>query len=430
MPMKRLKILNLSPFIWTMGKEAGIPSVYNVQRTFVDAGHQVHFVIPNGNPFVPGMMNRGSEKDLFIHTFWLPLRLCWSLAKLQLLTRQRSKLLHRMVSILAILSIYFLFYSLGLVKSLIVAKKIKANVIYGHFFFFIPLAYIVGKIYKVPNIGRVYGVGCYQNILEGTKSQIMRCWYEIIALKTPVDLLIITNDGTRGDMVAKKLGVCPEKVRFWMNGVDKDNYLPEFDNERFKESLNISPDTNIILTVSRLEGWKHVDRIINAMPSICTKNRKVICIVVGDGSQRVKLETLAKKLNVDSSVKFVGAVSHDKVIDFINSADIFISLYDMSNLSNSVFEAMTCGKCVVTLDVGGTNEIIKNFKNGILLTQENLGRLAYVIDMLLNNVELRSRLGTNARKYGLQHFVTWEERGKKEVKAIERLCMGDDLSSG
>ena len=59
-------------------------------------------------------------------------------------------------------------------------------------------------------------------------------WDEVFAMKVPVDLLIMANDGTMGDKVLRKVNVNMNKVRFWLNGVDEDIYIPNFDKNKFK----------------------------------------------------------------------------------------------------------------------------------------------------------------------------------------------------
>lgn len=51
-------------------------------------------------------------------------------------------------------------------------------------------------------------------------------------------------------------------------------------------------------------------------------------------------------------------------------AALFVSLYDRSNLCSPVMEALAAGKCIVTLNVGATGDVIRNGKNGVLLQEK------------------------------------------------------------
>lgn len=68
---------------------------------------------------------------------------------------------------------------------------------------------------------------------------------------------------------------------------------------------------------------------------------------------------------------FTGKISHELVYDYLQRADVFISLYSASNLGNPLFEAMRCGKAIITVDTGTTGSVIKNEANGILLPEKS-----------------------------------------------------------
>lgn len=412
---KQFKIFNLSPFIWSMGNKKGIPSIYNIQKEFVNAGHEVHFLIPDNN------IIDNFDEEFHIHKFWVPSTIFKWLSKSEEYSKQKLRMLSTFIGIVNILTIYSIYYSIGFAKCLYLVRKIRPDVIYGHVFFFIPLAYLIGKIYRIPTVCRVYGIGSYPFVLENNRLQMLLHLPELIAFKIPVDLMIITNDGTKGDVVAKKLCSPAKKLVFWVNGVNKNMYQPDFDKLQFKRKLGISPKDFMVLTVSRLEKWKHVDRIIKAMPLICSKNKNIKCIIVGEGPQKKELEMLSKQLNVDSNVMFTGSVSHTEVQKFMNASDIFVSLYDLSNVANPVLEAMTCGKPIVTLDVGGTSTIIENLKNGILVKMEHLDEIPKIIDNLINDEKKCICLGNNAREFVIKNFQTWHERGNMEVVEVENL---------
>ncbi|MCK4245393.1 MAG: glycosyltransferase family 4 protein, partial [Candidatus Omnitrophica bacterium] len=124
-------------------------------------------------------------------------------------------------------------------------------------------------------------------------------------------------------------------------------------------------------------------------------------------------------------VRFVGAVTLEKVADYMNAADIFVLVNDFSNVSNGLYEAMVCGKCIVTLDNGDTRELIEDGKTGRLIRAGNedeiVNELSKAILDVLEDDELRARLGENARIYAQEHFQTWEERMAMEARLIKEL---------
>lgn len=399
-----MKVFVISPFSKLMYKKGGgTPTKYNLIKGFTDAGHEVHMICPSDNaPTNP-------IKELQIHRFKLPFN------------NFRSDM--RALNLVHIKVLYFLFIFLATCRALAIARKIGPDVVYGFGCSGAVAAYIIGKMEGIPNITRLFGTMRLYEFIHRPFQLLIR-FDEVLAIKTPCGYLVITNDGTKGDVVARSLGVPFERIKFWMNGVD-DMLIPNFNVEEFKKSIGIPEHKKVILVVSRLTKWKRVDRVINAAPSIVSQYKDAMFLIVGDGPEKNNLEKLTHELNIEKHVKFTGMVPHSEVKKYLNCASIFVSMHDTTNLVNPVLEAMTCGRCIVTLDVGGTSEVIKNNWNGILLDVNDVGELPNVIVRLLNDKKLREKLSKNARRYALDLFQTWGERYGMEVRLIEEIAEGD-----
>jgi len=177
--------------------------------------------------------------------------------------------------------------------------------------------------------------------------------------------------------VLEHLAVNMDRVRFWMNGVDWESFeaLPERQEARRRLAITAK---RVLLTVSRLVSWKRVERSIQALAGVVEYYPDTVLIVVGDGSERERLERLAHELGVAQHVRFEGAVPHDEVPQYLAATDIFLSFYDWTNVGNPLLEAMMAGKCIVTLNNGDTAHFIKDEENGILLEYEELPKLPEV----------------------------------------------------
>lgn len=318
--------------------------------------------------------------------------------------------------------LWWIYFQIGMffLASKIV-KDHEINLLYGYEIFGTPVARFLSLRFKIKMVTRFQGTILKPKMAK--KLWKLRHWHHYIGLKIPSDLIIMTNDGTEGDEVLSQLNTDMKKVKFWMNGVDQEVYKPDYDVLAFKNEKGLTPETKILLTVSRIEYWKRVDRIISALPEIVNNTSDVRLIIVGGGSEKENLEKLVKKLALEKYVLFTGSISHDKVSDFLNSADIFVSLYDLSNLGNPLLEAMMCAKCIVTLNNGDTGDYIKNNHNGILLDKKNLNRLPGIISDLLLDDRKRANLGTNAREFAVSNFWSWEDRMDAEVKTVEKLIV-------
>jgi len=418
---KKIKVVVISPLpLWGEGDKSGMPSIYYGVKGFIDFGHEAHFICP----FEPvwkknHLCHLKHNKNLFRDYEGINIYIFkWHdsfISKVIPSFASRIKGINWFYQIFR----WIIFSIFGLIKVLQVSKKVIPNVIYGYNYYSVPAAYIAAKIVRKPIIIRQFGTFLYKHIHN--KLELLRYFPEVLSFRIPVTYQIITDDGTLGDKVAKSLGVPREKLKFWKNGVDKTWYDPNFDVNSFKQDTGIPNNTKIVLSVGRLDSWKRVDRLITALPEVISMYKDVKVLILGEGSQRQRLEELSHGLGVSEYIKFLGAIKRDEVTKYMNAADVFVSFYDFSNLSNALLEAMVCAKCIVTLNVGTTNEVIKNRETGILVDSNSLNKLPEIILEVLNDDNLRESLGKNARSYAVNYLETWEERIQKEVRLIEKL---------
>ena len=177
----------------------------------------------------------------------------------------------------------------------------------------------------------------------------------------------------------------------------------------------------MIMTLCRLNLWKHVDRAISALPAVLKTCPDTMLVVCGYGPEREKLETQAREANVAEHVIFTGKIEHELAFAYMKETDVFLSLYDLSNLGNPLFEAMRCGKPIITLDVGATNTVVEDGVNGVLLPADGLSRLPEEICCLLSDEDERKRLGEGAKRFTDENFWTWDERIAAEIREVTAL---------
>ena len=236
-------------------------------------------------------------------------------------------------------------------------------------------------------------------------------------MKLNADAYILTNDGTSGDLFAKHFGVPEKKIYFLKNGIEK--------------KINIEPDNNlrqmiapngekILISVSRLSNSKQVDVIIKMMPDL-TKLIATKLIIIGDGDQMLFLKKLVEELRLQDSVIFLGALQQKEVYRYLNISDVFISMNNLSSMSNPVFEAMLCRKPIVALNMGNTSDLISEDFNGSLVEPDQINLLYQKVYKIINDESEIKRMGNNAREHILKEFPSWEERVEKEIRIIENL---------
>lgn len=422
--MTRGSILHIAPFIWSMGYGKGIFGV-QVYKLFEKYGYNQLFVVPNVNVFNPEVViNSTFLKQAGLHGIVFKLDKSALRTEASIIASGAASLLGK--------SIWFLCY---MFLSFCVSLKLLAGFrdvicIYAHTWLAVPQAYILSKLFRVPCVYRVYGIHNYSIALRENAIKFL-LKPDLVVFKIPCDTCIITNDGTMGKAVAIRMGVPDDKILYLLDGVPDDFFNPLSDEhnvclEHKRFELEIQSEKKVILYAGRIVGWKGVGRLIHVLHLIRKKKPEIdVCLVIaGDGYLRHYFEELACSLGLKDNVIFLEAVGRKKLRNLFAFSDIYLTLQDLTNLSNSVLEAMTQGLCVVAGDVGGAREIIENMKNGVLVPLFDLEKTADVIvDLLLNN-DLRRSIGGEAQRYAKTHFLTWEERMKYELDWIsERLLL-------
>jgi glycosyltransferase involved in cell wall biosynthesis len=147
----------------------------------------------------------------------------------------------------------------------------------------------------------------------------------------------------------------------------------------------------LVLTCARLDKQKGHPVLLRAaaeMPGVAFA-------FAGEGPERVPLEALARDLGVEERVAFLGR--REDIPALLAACDVFClpSLYEGSSLA--VLEAMAAGRAVVSSAIGGTDELIEDGADGLLVPPGDAGGLCEALSRLLADEALRTRLGQCAR---------------------------------
>jgi len=387
--------------IWSMGQKSGAQSLWKTLEGYANNDYKVFFITSNKN----SKSIYDLHENIEIIRFEIPY-----LKKLQ-----GIKFVCSIVNY-----IYWLIFQ---IKSMMTANKIiknhKISVFYGYEIMGAPIAYYLAKKHKALSISRFQGTIIKPDSIHKLPLLSLTRLHTF-AMKLPTDLVIMTDDGTQGDKVLKNLNQDMNKVKFWKNGVDiyPDNNI---DRQSMLSEYNINPDKFIIVSVSRLANWKRLDRTINALKNLKEQYKNFHFIVIGDGPELDNLKKLSQKNSLDNNITFTGALSHEKVQQIVKISDLFVSMYDLSNVGNPLLETLYIGKPIITLNNGDTGRIITNNYNGILLEISEINLLPSKILELIQDQALRNRLSENSKEYASKNLWGWNERINTEIQTVEKL---------
>jgi len=203
------------------------------------------------------------------------------------------------------------------------------------------------------------------------------------------------------------------KIKVVYNGVDFKP--PDISKEEAREKIKISGD--IVLSVGRLVPWKGFEALINIVPELLRINPSFRLIIVGDGPEEKRLKRLVKKLGLESKVYLVGRKTKDELRNYYAAADLFTLNTGYEGFSHIILEAMAIGSPIITTNVCGNPEIVKDSYNGLLVEYNNKKQLKEAILKLWKDKELREKLTVNAKK-SIEKF-TKEKMVRETLKILE-----------
>jgi glycosyltransferase involved in cell wall biosynthesis len=199
------------------------------------------------------------------------------------------------------------------------------------------------------------------------------------------------------------------KVHCIHNGID----LSAFDATR-----SASPERQSIriLCVARLIEPKGLTILLQACGALRDRGVDFRCEIIGGPEEplytayRVKLGVLHRQLRLENTVCFRGALPFREVMNAYRQADIFVLPCVVARngskdiTPNALIEAMAMRLPVISTDITGIPEIVSNEETGILVASGDTNALQAAMLRLIENAELRSRLGSAARKAVEQRF--------------------------
>lgn len=170
-----------------------------------------------------------------------------------------------------------------------------------------------------------------------------------------------------------------------------------------------------LISVGTLSKQKNLELAIRSL--INCNNQEYEYIIVGEGSQKSKLEGLVNDLGASDRIKFYGNSS--RVAEQLKEADVFIMSSAWEGLPIALLEATLTGLPVIVTNVGGCAEIVHKVCNGIIVDELNEKEFTAALERLIEGNDLRCNFQANALNYA--NFYSLEESVKKHLLLYKEL---------
>jgi glycosyltransferase involved in cell wall biosynthesis len=215
------------------------------------------------------------------------------------------------------------------------------------------------------------------------------------------------------DKIADERPVGPE-VSLVYNGVDLDRYDHQEPCCTLREEYGMEPSARIVGVVGRLEPEKGHRTLLEAWPTVLRRCPDAYLLVVGEGSQRESLETLARELRIAHRVVFTGRRDDVPAVTAALEVAVLPSYREAQGLA--VLEAMALSRPVVATAVGGIVEMIDDGVTGLLVPPHEPEPLGQAIARLLADAPLADMIARRAHDMVHDRFCV-----ELMVKAVEAI---------
>lgn len=157
----------------------------------------------------------------------------------------------------------------------------------------------------------------------------------------------------------------------------------------------------VIASVARFEPQKDHPTLLRALASLGDRPWKLR--LVGDGPRLEEMRGLARELGIGDRVEFLGA--RDDVAEILAGAQLYVLASRWEGFPRTILEAMRAGLPVVASDVGGVSEAVADGRSGTVVPAGDGEALTDALARLLQDPELRVRLGSLGRQRYQERFT-------------------------
>lgn len=330
-----------------------------------------------------------------------------------------------------------LFYNFKIIKY---CKNLKADAIYQRYNGFSFCGAYIAKKKNIPfvlefNSSDVWKIKNWKNNDTFLKRIFKTIYYKIFKLPIVSTIekynlnsaahIVVVSDALKD--IILKFGVDENKIIVNPNGIDESKYNPQIKCDDVKQKYNLE-NKIVIGFIGTFGQWHGAENIALAFGKLLKRypeyknNAKLF--MIGDGVMMSAVKKYILEFDLQENVVLTGLIPQYEGAKFLNACDILINATvpnpDGSEFFGSptkLFEYMAVGKAIICSDMAQMSEILEQGKTAYMVEPGNIDELATAMKELVDDSELRWRLGNSARDEVIQKY-TWDKHVDKILKAI------------
>lgn len=294
----------------------------------------------------------------------------------------------------------------------------KYDFVYGKAYYEGLAGNIVANLRGVPCGMRSMGTMLNEDFKKyGVFKTALKRPIEYLTFKLNKEFFIMTDDGTKGDVVYEAWKPNPEKYDFyfWKTGIAIKGI------DELESNITV-PEHDYLFFAARFDNWKRHDRIIKILHLLHLKGKHLHLYFAGSiASQNYydEIQDLVSKYGLEDYVHFLGTIKQDDLKMYAYNAVANPLMYDVSNLGNVFFEMFSVGSVIIGLNDGTLDDYVIDKKNGFIINDEE--EACIIIEKLLEDKSMLEDIRENAITYVKENVPSIDERFDMEVDLIEKI---------
>ena len=220
-------------------------------------------------------------------------------------------------------------------------------------------------------------------------------------------LMAVVSKSTRQELIQK--GFSEQDIHLVYNAVERSEYSYQ------PEKKAPYP---LVGYLGRIKKYKSVNHLVLAFSAVIKKIPAARLLIIGDGDFLPELKRLVAKLNLEQVVTFMGAIHHEKKIDYLNQMWLSVNPSPKEGWGLTVIEANCCGVPVIAADSPGLRDSVVAGKTGLLYPYGDCRQLTRLIIELIGNENLRNLYSKNSIDWA--HQFNWENSAINMLNLIEK----------
>ena len=218
--------------------------------------------------------------------------------------------------------------------------------------------------------------------------------------------LIAVSEQTRRQAIDE--GVWENRISVILNSV-KPLDTSSVNRTAIRSDLGLSENDIFLLSIGRLTYQKGHEFLVRAMNKVVSRFPNAKAGICGAGPLRSQLEQQIREAGLSSHVRLLGA--WEDISPLLASADIFVLPSRWEGLSRALMEAMAAGLPAIATQVDGTKDLVTDGVNGLLVPSEDANGLGNSILQLIQDAEMRKRIGAAGQAHVLN------------IHSVDDMCM-------